>query len=378
MVGQTVFALVLTLISAVAINWGYLIEHGAASGLPPLSVRRPLITVRLLLASRRWLAGFALETTGFILYLVALARAPRALVQSVAAGGIGVLALLVARISRTRLEKREQIGVAIAIGGLVLLAISLAGGSAEGAGASWYATGLWLAASVGAAVAAITVGARPLPGGAAFGLGAGILFAGGDIATKSVVSGGSHLLLGPAIVGFYAGGTMLLQSGFQRGRALATAGIATLATNAIPIGAAMTLFREPLPGGILGAIRVAAFASVVISAVWLAPRSPRGNDIGDERPVEAGPGEYRGQAEPAAEAQEQESERPAGDAEARGQQRRAAEGPVREREPERDRQRRLKDHRPGDVAERERVLALARPEEAVRLLREFGGERREY
>jgi len=273
---QTVFALVVTLVSAVAINWGYLIEHDAASELPALSVRRPLRTVRLLLASRRWLAGFALETGGFVLYLVALALAPLALVQSVAAGGIGVLALLVARVGRTRLETRERIGVAIAVAGLALLAISLAGGSAEGTGATWYATGLWLAASVGAAVAAVTVGARPLPGGAAFGLAAGTLFAGGDIATKSVVSGGSHLLLGPAIVGFYAGGTMLLQSGFQRGRALATAGVATLATNAIPIAAAMTLFREPLPDGILGVARVAAFASVVISAVWLAPKRPAG------------------------------------------------------------------------------------------------------
>jgi hypothetical protein len=273
---QTVLALTLTLISAVAINWGYLVEHDAAAELPALSVRQPVRTVRLLLGSRSWLSGFALETSGFVLYLVALALAPLALVQSVAAGGIGVLALLVARIGRTRLETRERIGVAIAVAGLLLLAISLAGGSAEGTGASWYATGLWLAASVGAAVAAVTVGARPLPGGAAFGLAAGILFAGGDIATKSVVSGGSHILLGPAIVGFYAGGTMMLQSGFQRGRALATAGIATLATNAIPIAAAMTLFREPLPSGILGVARVAAFASVVLSAVWLAPKRPRG------------------------------------------------------------------------------------------------------
>jgi hypothetical protein len=274
MLGLTVFALALTLVSAVAINWGYLVEHGAASGLPPLSVRRPLRTVQLLLASRRWLSGFLLETSGFILYLIALALAPLALVQSVAAGGIGVLALLVARISRTRLQTRERVGVAIAVVGLVLLAISLAGGSAEGAGASWYATGVWLAATVGAAIAAMTVGARQLPGGAAFGLAAGILFAGGDIATKTVVSGDGHLLLGPAIVGFYAAGTMVLQSGFQRGRALATAGIATLATNAIPIAAAMTLFQEPLPSGILGATRVAAFASVVVSAVWLAPKRP--------------------------------------------------------------------------------------------------------
>jgi hypothetical protein len=60
--------------------------------------------------------------------------------------------------------------------------------------------------------------------------------------------------------------------GFQRGRALTTAGIATLGTNAIPIGAAMTLFAEPLPGGLLGLLRIASFAAVVAGAVALAPR----------------------------------------------------------------------------------------------------------
>jgi hypothetical protein len=274
MVVQTAVALALTLVSAAAINGGYLIEHGAASELRPLSARRPLRSVRLLVASRRWLYGFLLETGGFVLYVLALALAPLALVQSVAAGGIAILALLVARVSGTPLTGRERVGVAVAIAGLVLLAISLAGGSTEGVAGTWYAIGLWLAVSVGAAVAAVTVGARPLPGGAAFGLSAGILFAGGDIATKAVVSGGNHLLLGPAIVGFYAAGTMVLQSGFQRGRPLTTAGIATLATNAIPIAAAMTLFREPLPRGVLGVMRVAAFASVVIGAVWLAPKRP--------------------------------------------------------------------------------------------------------
>jgi hypothetical protein len=288
---EIVLALCVTLVSAVAINWGYLLEHRAASGLPPLSVRRPVHTVRALLGSRGWLLGFSLETSGFLLYVVALALAPLALVQAVAAGGIGVLAVLVARVSRTPLEARERIGVGIAIGGLVLLAISLAGGSGQGVAGTWYAIGLWLAVSVGAAVAAVTVGARPLPGGAAFGLAAGILFAAGDIATKAVVSGGNHLLLGPAMIGFYAGGTMVLQSGFQRGKALTTAGIATLATNAIPLAAAMTLFREPLPSGVLGVIRVAAFASVVIGAVWLAPKRP------DTPPDEPGAGVSAGESD---------------------------------------------------------------------------------
>ena len=46
-------------------------------------------------------------------------------------------------------------------------------------------------------------------------------------------------------------------------------------------------------------------------------------------------------------------------------------------EAEGDRDRRLEDHRAGDVAEREAVLAVADPEEAVRLLGQLGRERRE-
>ena len=48
-----------------------------------------------------------------------------------------------------------------------------------------------------------------------------------------------------------------------------------------------------------------------------------------------------------------------------------------EREAEGDRDRRLEDHRPGDVSQRQAVLPLADPEEAVRLLRQLGGQRGE-
>jgi hypothetical protein len=247
---EVVVALVLTLASACALNWGYLSEHSAASKLPPLQARRPLRSLRLLLGSRGWLLGFFWETTGFALYVAALALAPLALVQAVAAGGIGVLAVLAARVSGTGLEPRERYAIGISIGGLVLLGASLAGGSEAGGAGSWFAIALWLAASAGAAAAAITSGRNVLPGGAAFGVAA----------------------VAPAILGFYAAGTILLQIGFQRGRALTTAGIATLGTNAIPIAAAMTLFAEPLPEGPLGIVRVLSFGAVVVGAVALAPR----------------------------------------------------------------------------------------------------------
>jgi hypothetical protein len=276
---QTGVALVLTLFSALAVNWGYLTEHGAASTLPPLSFRRPLRSVSLLLGNRRWLLGFASETFGFVLFVVAVALAPLALVQAVAAGGIGVLALLVSRTTGSRLDGRERTGVAVAIFGLALLGISLAGGTEHGHPASWTAIVLWLGASGAVAATLMSAGVtRAVSGAAAFGLASGVLFAAGDVATKVTVSDGGHLAVAPAMALFYGCGTVALQMGFQRGRALTAAGIAQLGTNAIPIVAAMTIFREPLPGGVLGVLRVVAFVAVVAGAVALAPR--RGGDDG--------------------------------------------------------------------------------------------------
>ncbi|MGH3002906.1 MAG: hypothetical protein ACRDM1_09660, partial [Gaiellaceae bacterium] len=237
MTGQTAFALTLTVASACLINWGYLREHAATSLLSPLSLRRPLASVRLLLGSRGWLVGFAAESFGFGLFVGAVALAPLALVQAVAAGGVGVLALLVARTTGSRLERRERLGVGVAIGGLVLLAVSLAGGSEAGGAGDWPAIAMWLGASVGAAVAAAVWGAKVIGGGAAFGVSAGILFGAGDVATKVLVGGGDHLVVAPAMIAFYTAGTVVLQLGFQRGAALTIAGIATLGTNAIPIAA---------------------------------------------------------------------------------------------------------------------------------------------
>src|SRR5206468_755861 len=83
----------------------------AAATQPALSLRRPLHSVQALLTDRSWLAGFALESGGFALYVAALALAPLTLVQSISAGGIGILAFVSARMSRRRLGRHELAGV---------------------------------------------------------------------------------------------------------------------------------------------------------------------------------------------------------------------------------------------------------------------------
>jgi hypothetical protein len=271
--------LALALVSALAVNWAYTLEHAAAASLPRLSPRRPLHAVGLLLGNRPWLVGFGTESAGWLVYVAALRLAPLSLVQAVSAAGIAVLALLSVHGHPSRLAGREQLAVGIALVGLVLLALSLVGTSPESHTPQVAGVVVWLAVSAGIAAAlcfARVGGSRA----AALGLAAGLLFADGDISAKVVSQGGIWLLALGSLIACYAAGTLVLQSAFQHGSALTAAGIATLATNAVPIAAGFLLFDESLPPGIRGALQVAAFATLVASAGLLgsaAARAPAPN-----------------------------------------------------------------------------------------------------
>jgi hypothetical protein len=272
--------LVLAFVSALIVNWAYTREHDAASTLPPLSPRHPVAAARLLLRARSWLLGFGAETVGWILYVVALALAPLALVQAVGAAGIVVLAAITARGPR-RLALHERIGVVVAAGGLALLGLSLVNERPVDHAPNGFATAVWLGACVGGALflASVTFrGGRAAP----LGLAAGLLFAGGDISAKLVVFGGEWIIAAVPLVLAYGLGTLTLQSSFQHGDALTGAGIATLTTNALPIAAGFVLFDESLPGGAAGVAQVAAFACIVLSATAFADPRAREGQVGTD------------------------------------------------------------------------------------------------
>jgi hypothetical protein len=267
---STIVALVLALASTVLINLAYLREHDAAAALPVLSIRRPLQSARLLLSDRSWLLGFAMESAGFLLYAAALALASLALVQSVSAGGIGVLAYVSARVTRRPLSTRERNGVLLSVLGLAALGVSLAGGSAEGGEGSLVEIVLWLGAIAAAAVLVVAFGRRMLGVAVAFGIAGGLFFSLGDISTKIATEWGPRtVFVIPLIIG-YTLGTWLLQLGYQRGGALTVAGLATLFTNAVPIAAGTFVLNEPVPSGAYGALRILAFAAVTVGAIFLA------------------------------------------------------------------------------------------------------------
>jgi hypothetical protein len=271
MSAQTAIALFLALGSATLTNVAYLLEHDAAAALPALSLRRPLHSARALLTDRSWLFGFALESAGFALYVVALALAPLALVQSVTAGGIGILALASARLGHRHLGRNELIGVVVSMVGLLALAVSLVGGGTEeGTGGSTAAVVLWLAATAVAALIALACGRRFRALAVAEGIAGGLFFSIGDISVKVATQGGVRYVFALGVVAGYTLGTAFLQLGYQRGEALTVAGIATLLTNAMPIAAGTMVLGEPIPAGAYGVLRVLAFAAVVGGAVLLA------------------------------------------------------------------------------------------------------------
>jgi len=265
----TIVALVLALASTTLTNIAYLREHDAAARLPVLSMRRPLLSVRLLLGDRSWLLGFAMESTGFLLYAAALALASLALVQSIAAGGIGVLALVSARMAGRRLAPHELTGVLLSLIGLVALSVSLAGGRAKGGSGQLGPILLWLGISAAVAVVLVVAGRARYGAAVADGLAGGLFFSIGDIATKVATGGGVRIAFVALLIVGYSLGTALLQVGYQAGAALTVAGLATLVTNALPIAAGTVVLDEPLPTGALGGVRVLAFATVVAGAVLL-------------------------------------------------------------------------------------------------------------
>jgi hypothetical protein len=179
-----------------------------------------------------------------------------------------VLAFIQSKGRLSQLRRHERLAAVVVVAGLALLGLSLAGTTSVGHQPRASAVLIWLGASAGAA-ALVTLVQTRLTRAVAYGLGAGLLFAIGDISAKLAVHGGVWLIIVLVLIPAYAFGSIELQAGFQHGDALTAAGMATLATNAVPIAAGVVLFHEAIPHGTRGVLQVAAFATLVVGATLL-------------------------------------------------------------------------------------------------------------
>jgi hypothetical protein len=265
-----VTGLLLALLSTAALSYGFYLQHTASGTLPTLTLRHPLSSLSALFTNWQWLAGFVTGLSGWALYIVALDFAPLSLVQATSAGGVGLLALLV-RLGGGRLLRQERMAVATSVGGLILLGLSLPAGAPHEATAGWAAPLGWVLASMLLAGVAAAPAAAMLRPGAGLAIAAGLLYSAGDVATKAAVGRVNPVILFAVLLPVCHGLAFVsLQLAFQRGTAMATAGVSTLFTNVLPILAGLTVFAERMPGGYAGIARGLGFAGAVLGAALLA------------------------------------------------------------------------------------------------------------
>ena len=262
--------LTLALPSTAALSYGFYLQHAASGRLPTLALRHPARSLSSLFTSWRWLTGFVTGLSGWALYIIALRFAPLSLVQAISAGGVGLLALLV-HLGGGSLSRQELLAVAASVGGLLLLGLSLPAGAAQAAGVTWEVPLGWTLISMLLAAVAAVPAAAVIRSGAGLAAAAGLLYSAGDVATKAAVGGTSPVLLFWALLPICHGlAFVALQLSFQRGTALATAGVSTLLTNVLPILAGLIVFSEHMPAGAAGLLRGLGFAGAVLGATLLA------------------------------------------------------------------------------------------------------------
>lgn len=278
--------IMLAVVCALATNIGFLYKHRGARQAPPVDMRHPLRTARLLFGSRLFAIGMAIATGAWVLHVGALALAPLSLVQSVLAGGMVLLAVMAERIFGLSIGRRQWLGLAATAIGLIMLGITLP--ASHGADSRYSLGGM-----IGFEAALITGGTLLIIGprmgaskehhGYMLGAAAGILLGVSDVGIKAIsglVTGGAGIagFLTPWMVvslvaafgAFYASAKSL-----QDGEAVPVIAVTGMAANVSGIVGGIIVFGDPLSGNPLSlAVEVMAFMLVLLAA-WLMPAPVR-------------------------------------------------------------------------------------------------------
>jgi multidrug transporter EmrE-like cation transporter len=273
--------------SAVLYDAGYVLEKKALAGLPPVRPH-PLSLLKVGVASRRWLLGFAVMLAALALQVVALTLAPVAVVQPILAAGLIGLAAIGGSVLDERLHRRQLMALGMLVTAVVAVGVSTRAGEHVAGGVRFAA---YASLSVPVALGAIALGWWGITRGrlachgdrtlVAVGCAAGLFYGLGAVAEKAVstrlvadgVVGGSVRALATPYPWLFllltAGGMVVFQVGLQRYPATMMATFTNVTSSAcVLLGAAAVFGESLLPGGWWSAARLVSF-SAVIGAVGL-------------------------------------------------------------------------------------------------------------
>ncbi|WP_328947102.1 hypothetical protein OG259_16560 [Streptomyces sp. NBC_00250] len=242
----------------------------------------------------RYLAGLALDGTGFVLQIVALRTLPIYVVGAALAASLAVTAVIASRLLRVRLSRVEWTAVAVVCAGLALLALAAGKeGHREGSDALRWAL---LAAAVGVLLLGVVGGRLPQrPRALVLGLGAGFGFGVVEVAVR-LIDGIDFA--DPVWYALLVGGGaafLLLTSALQRGSVTTATAGAVLGETIGPAIIGVVWLGDRTREG-LGWLAVTGFAIAVAGSLTLARfgEPPEVDETG--RVVAAGAGTGAGPA----------------------------------------------------------------------------------
>lgn len=277
----TFLGILLAIGCAIAGNIGFLYKHRGACAAPPVDIRRPFRTARLLYSSPLFAIGMAIAVGAWIFHVAAMSVAPLSLVQAVLAGGVVLLAVMAERLFGVKIGRRQWIGLGLTAAGLMMLGFTMP--VAHGARSSFS-----VPAMIGFEAVLIAVGTLLIMGprigapqehhGFMLGAAAGIMFGVSDIAIKAIsglvkadglaalITPWTAICVGASVVAFYASAKAL-----QDGDAVPVIAVTGTAANIAGIVGGIIVFGDPLSANPLALVLEFVAFTAVIAAAWLMP-----------------------------------------------------------------------------------------------------------
>jgi drug/metabolite transporter (DMT)-like permease len=277
-----VWTALLTAVAATSLmNFGLALQKKGAASLPRIGVEKGRRVLRSFLTSRVWLLGTALMTAGWGLYLVAAAFAPISIIQPTLGVGLAVLALFSVFYLHERIGALEWAAFAAMLSGMVLLGLSAA---EEGKPPlpEWPPLLGVSAAVLGLAALAYLLGTRGYLAGvrtdSLLGMVSGLFIGLAALYTKAMLTfldeGHRLVAFGVCLTVVIAGnvvGLGVMQSGFQRGKALVVVSLEAVVNKVVAILGGMIALSELLPEDpARSTMRLAAFILILFGTAALA------------------------------------------------------------------------------------------------------------
>ncbi|HEV2171815.1 MAG TPA: hypothetical protein VGR40_12745, partial [Candidatus Binatus sp.] len=123
--------LLLALVASSLMALGLLMMKSRSADLPIASGANVLGAIAAWMRDPMWLGGIAVQTAGWICYVIAVSRAPVSAVAVMMQGGIGLFVIASVIVLGERASAREWTGIGVIILAMATLAVSLNGSTVE-------------------------------------------------------------------------------------------------------------------------------------------------------------------------------------------------------------------------------------------------------